>query len=414
MTLSSAHGIPKIFYSDSFKGYFHDSLCRLRRRGYLNPIANSDLICHAPSIGTTWHPPLEVNYSIVCPFNAPDIRRDNFCDFLSKKVALDINNGVCRVFFDNSNEKCGQDSAEAIASRVSSLGVTRLRNIYLICQDRSLHAKTQLNVLNHDYFILQAWDSISSIPSVSCSSLKMHKTLHSLRKPFLCLNATPRALRVITLIELLRSGLWSREADKSHTIVSFPGFNYVKNSGLELDTVNKLLRDAGYTDVDSDIRWIADYSPFVADTVVASGNELSSVFDLRLYCDTVSSIVTETECRSDVCRFTEKTFKAFALGHLPIVIGNPGSMKLAKAMGFETYDEIVELSYDMISSPLERVQSAVSAAKDLLQRIQSSPIILHKIAETASFNIEWTRTGFAPQYIRGWTDQIFREMLFLA
>lgn len=404
---------PNVVYGNSYKGYFHDSLSKLNKRINYLESNRYELLCNAPSISREWRPKPGVNYSIVCPFNAPDVHKDSFCNFIDMRIAEDINSGVCRLFLDNTNEKCHPSLADLATKRLLALGVSNCKNLYLLCQDRNLQDRVGITVLNHDYFIIKSWDAIANLSSLACNELASVKTLDHISHTFLCLNATPRPIRVLTLVELIRSGIWGSNPNSRHSLVSFPGFRYEKEAGLSISAVKRTLTEAGYEDVDAYLDWIDENSPFIVDAINATGNELSETIDTQVYCKTISSIVTETECQPNVCRFTEKTFKALALGHLPIVIGNQDSLSLAKSMGFDIFDSVIDQSYDVESRPLRRVQLAIKAASKLLECIHHNPKVLDQISEIATANIKWARTGFANCYVQRWTDPIINQILFL-
>jgi hypothetical protein len=65
------------------------------------------------------------------------------------------------------------------------------------------------------------------------------------------------------------------------------------------------------------------------------------------YKDTFASVVCETSVYQPVF-LSEKTFKPFAYGHPFITIGATGTLKQIKELGFVTYDNLFDESYDSI------------------------------------------------------------------
>lgn len=63
------------------------------------------------------------------------------------------------------------------------------------------------------------------------------------------------------------------------------------------------------------------------------------------YSNTGYSVVLETSI-DDVKFITEKTFKPIANGHPFIVLGSPGILKVLQNYGFQTFDSIIDESYD--------------------------------------------------------------------
>jgi hypothetical protein len=84
--------------------------------------------------------------------------------------------------------------------------------------------------------------------------------------------------------------------------------------------------------------------------------ELHNQLDLEHYSNTYISVVTETEMsRGEVRRVTEKVLKPFLFGHLAIVAGNPGSLAIARELGFQTFEPLIDERYDEILDPADRL-----------------------------------------------------------
>jgi hypothetical protein len=84
------------------------------------------------------------------------------------------------------------------------------------------------------------------------------------------------------------------------------------------------------------------------------------------YSDSYVNIITETSVRLPF--FTEKTFKALASGQFFISINGPGSIKLLKSFGFDTFDDIIDHSrYDDITSPYKKIKAVSELLDDLVQ-----------------------------------------------
>ena len=77
------------------------------------------------------------------------------------------------------------------------------------------------------------------------------------------------------------------------------------------------------------------------------------------FTDTYFSLVTETTWEhfdwgiDNVIRLTEKIYKAVAL-HPFIVMGNKNTLKYLRSIGFETFPEMFDESYDEITDPIDR------------------------------------------------------------
>ncbi|MFP3519931.1 hypothetical protein SB766_27495, partial [Pseudomonas sp. SIMBA_077] len=81
--------------------------------------------------------------------------------------------------------------------------------------------------------------------------------------------------------------------------------------------------------------------PILIDSFQQGGNDLSQNIVPDLFYRSVSSLVTETEfSNGSMKRITEKSIKAYCMGHPAIIFGNPGSLDIIRSFGFQTFDPI--------------------------------------------------------------------------
>ena len=166
---------------------------------------------------------------------------------------------------------------------------------------------------------------------------------------YLCLNATPRPHRVLTVAallyhDLLRDGL-----------VSFPGLKYEKDP-IDMRRVLQFIDEfPGFDYLRESCRAAVRLPELRVDAFAERGNSLFDMIDPECYRRTFFSIVTETEVSGgNVRRITEKSVKALALGHPSFILGNPGSLELLRELGFQPFDELLDLRHDAVRDPAER------------------------------------------------------------
>ena len=100
------------------------------------------------------------------------------------------------------------------------------------------------------------------------------------------------------------------------------------------------------------------------------------------YSDTYFSLVVETLV--DGQKFiTEKSFKPMAFRHPYIIIGQPGILSQLKNLGFETYDNLFDESYDTILNFNSRADAVIKTIKDFIKQPYDS-ITLEKIEHNYS------------------------------
>ena len=84
-----------------------------------------------------------------------------------------------------------------------------------------------------------------------------------------------------------------------------------------------------------------------------------------LYGSTAVNIVTETEYQTTPGIITEKTLMAFASQQIPVVIGHRGIVQHCKELGFDMFDDLVDISYDTLPNEI-RVEQALLCNQDLI------------------------------------------------
>jgi hypothetical protein len=85
----------------------------------------------------------------------------------------------------------------------------------------------------------------------------------------------------------------------------------------------------------------------------------------NLYGSTAVNIVTETEYQTTPGIITEKTLMAFASQQIPVVIGHRGIVQHCKELGFDMFDDLVDISYDTLPNEI-RVEQALLRNQDLI------------------------------------------------
>lgn len=81
------------------------------------------------------------------------------------------------------------------------------------------------------------------------------------------------------------------------------------------------------------------------------------------YENSLVSIVTETNYNEPELTLTEKSFKPCKEKHPFIIVGVPGSLAALKEMGFQTFSEFWDESYDYTLDPDERMRKIVNVCK---------------------------------------------------
>ena len=88
-----------------------------------------------------------------------------------------------------------------------------------------------------------------------------------------------------------------------------------------------------------------------------SGNNDWTMGNIRYYNETFCSFVNETYIDENWDPFfTEKMFKPIAYGHPFMIFSSAGACKFLQDLGFETFPDVFDESYDQIESPQRRLE----------------------------------------------------------
>jgi hypothetical protein len=86
------------------------------------------------------------------------------------------------------------------------------------------------------------------------------------------------------------------------------------------------------------------------------------------WMDTYFSVVTETSIEDDFCFISEKPIRPMIYFHPFIVLGNPNTLKRLKELGFETFPEFFDETYDVIIDKNIRKKMVTESVIKLCQK----------------------------------------------
>lgn len=108
------------------------------------------------------------------------------------------------------------------------------------------------------------------------------------------------------------------------------------------------------------------------------------------YDQTCFSIVAESMTENNQPFITEKTFKAIAFQHPFMIVGDRGSLHHLRRLGFETWDNIWDESYDYQVSVADRIQTVVNNAVNY-KRESLDTLTLEKIRHNHAWFFDQSR-----------------------
>jgi hypothetical protein len=117
---------------------------------------------------------------------------------------------------------------------------------------------------------------------------------------------------------------------------------------------------------------------------------ISQVLPIKIYNKTAYSIVMETGADNRYSFFTEKIAKPILGRRLFVVISGQHYLRNLRQLGFKTFDEIIDESYDSIQDDKTRWTKAMEQTEWLCQQPQEkilsqiAPIVIHNYAVLGS------------------------------
>ena len=84
-----------------------------------------------------------------------------------------------------------------------------------------------------------------------------------------------------------------------------------------------------------------------------------------VYDSSLISVITESNFYTEDVFNTEKTWKAIANKHPFILVGPKHSLKYLKSLGYKTFSDFFDESYDDIENPTARLMTIVKLCRDI-------------------------------------------------
>lgn len=214
---------------------------------------------------------------------------------------------------------------------------------------------------------------------------------------FVSLNFTPRPTKVLFLLSLMRDDLWRRG------FISFGGFDQHQHAnGEDLAAFRRLMRRLeGFEDLAAELSPLLDqldaYGQVLFGKVRRKEDDPRFVkgtphrdakvveFDRSWF-----TVITETEMRDWPSRITEKPLKPLANFHPLLTFGNPGSLRMLRELGFATFEDVIDESYDDELDPRRRFDMVYAEVTRLCSMGQAGLGRLEaRIADKLEANARW-------------------------
>lgn len=237
-------------------------------------------------------------------------------------------------------------------------------------------------IVIYPYWLISYSSYIASPHSVNYYQLTQHSPAPT--KMFNCLVGVSRPERDYIVSKLVDKNL------VAHNVVSYKG-NFRRNGHANWDFTDEWRHkfNADYTEYaklsldtppDTDLRLLKsseweDYGNFsLAYGRPWSGRE--HILPVTIFNDTMFSLVVETSVFNKNFHPTEKTLRNFLLKKPFIVFSSQHYVKYLHTLGFKTFGDFLDESYDSIECPLERCDAIIAETEricneDIISKHQS-------------------------------------------
>ena len=258
---------------------------------------------------------------------------------------------------------------------------------------------------NRDLEIISQWNDEWNIPESNvyyiCGNLRIKEVLYKKGLkfkgiPFSAFDIWLNPLHMpseITPFHPSKEGMfflsYNRNMDRAHRI----GFcsRLLEKDLLHLGTIS--VGDFEEKNVDTELypysKKLKEMVPIEIDTTLQYN--LANDLNHDNFHNTFVSVVTETLAHENTLFISEKTWKPIFMGHPFIILGNPGTLKYLKKLGFKTFDKWWDESYDDIKDVHVRTNKIVMIIESLSEKDHHE---LAKVREEMVEVLEYNRTMF--------------------
>ena len=186
---------------------------------------------------------------------------------------------------------------------------------------------------------------------------------------YVCYNRRPRYHRLMMLCSLLASNLWHRGLI-SHRPDNFEPYDNTMT--WEFKPYVKMLQAIGPKELDMDL---VDNNPAIQ-------------YNIDHYSQTFLSLIPETGFTNHSIFFSEKIWKSIRIGHPFIIVGSPGMLKGLHNLGFKTFSEWWDESYD---DELDLEKRVKKISKVLVKLSKLSIVELKDIRRSLKDTVEFNQ-----------------------
>jgi hypothetical protein len=249
-----------------------------------------------------------------------------------------------------------------------------IRNLEDILKQKSIpesQFKYISGIRDPDYYYWPSFEYSQQLTSTWSKYIK-EVNLEKRGKKFTCLNRLDRIQRRFIAIKL-----WENDLIKDGYF-SCSRLKHRYSGGFELsETLDKRtdLQDYDWNIPDSKWEEFLDQGPWTADELSWEEHNHHWHVEPQHYKNAYWNFVTETGIFGGTF-LSEKTFKPIANLQPSVIIGSKGTLELLHDLGYKTFGDYINESYDNIDDPVLRVKTATAEAIRLAKKSDNYHMLL--------------------------------------
>jgi hypothetical protein len=150
--------------------------------------------------------------------------------------------------------------------------------------------------------------------------------------------------------------------------------------------------------IDKTVEWTVDRLPYYGHRM-----SISQIVPLQIYNQTVYTLVAETNFSNHYSFYTEKSVKPILARRLFVTLGGQNQLANLRKLGFRTFGNVIDESYDDVEANLDRFQLALDQVAYL--QTQDQEEILAKIKPICEHNrnlmlsTDWYNSYFKSAFV---------------
>ena len=206
----------------------------------------------------------------------------------------------------------------------------------------------------------------------------LNKTISD--KHVICLNNVPRPHRVATVLYLIlkkldkhctisfisndirRNFTWNEIEAEFFNVSTAGDWIYFNDLSLKVNFEETAKKLETYDFLKQDVYYNNSSKSSAKTQNVINFNERLS----NLYKQSLVEIITESTCFEPTLNLTEKFTNSIYGCNLPIFISTQGTVKYLRDQGFDTFDDIIDHSYDNEVNPFYRLKKAIDLNSEII------------------------------------------------